>query len=125
MTATSEFFKEKKKDEIKAYFQEALDFIQQHQASKTIISAVVHMDEKTPHMHLSFVPLTEDGRLSAKGKAAGAVAGQSHAGKHLEKAYRCQDIPGLRGCCCRVGSHSEGSAGGIYAQNRERERNCL
>ena len=31
-----------------------------------IISAVVHMDEKTPHMHLSFVPLTEDGRLSAK-----------------------------------------------------------
>ena len=25
------------------------------------------MDEKTPHMHLSFVPLTEDGRLSAKG----------------------------------------------------------
>ena len=25
----------------------------------------VHMDEKTPHMHLCFVPLTEDGRLSA------------------------------------------------------------
>lgn len=24
------------------------------------------MDEKTPHMHLSFVPLTEDGRLCAK-----------------------------------------------------------
>ena len=23
------------------------------------------MDEKTPHMHLCFVPLTEDGRLSA------------------------------------------------------------
>ena len=31
-----------------------------------MISAVVHMDEKTPHMHLSFVPLTADGRLSAK-----------------------------------------------------------
>ena len=27
---------------------------------------MVHMDEKTPHMHLSFVPLTADGRLSAK-----------------------------------------------------------
>ena len=24
------------------------------------------MDEKTPHMHVSFVPITEDGRLSAK-----------------------------------------------------------
>ena len=66
VTASPEFFKGKKKGEVKAYFQEALDFIQQHQDPKTIISAVVHMDEKTPHMHLSFVPLTEDGRLCAK-----------------------------------------------------------
>ena len=66
VTATPEFFQGKKKSEIRAYFQEALTFIQQNQAPKTIISAVVHMDEKTPHMHLSFVPLTADGRLSAK-----------------------------------------------------------
>ena len=45
---------------------EALDFIREHQDPKTIISAVVHMDEKTPHMPLSFVPLTADGRLCAK-----------------------------------------------------------
>ena len=31
VTASPEFFKGKKKAEIKAYFQEALDFIQQHQ----------------------------------------------------------------------------------------------
>ena len=66
VTASPEFFKGKKKAEIKAYFQEALDFIQQHQNPRTIISAVVHMDEKTPHMHLCFVPLTKDKRLSAK-----------------------------------------------------------
>ena len=66
VTATPEFFQGKKKSEIRAYFQETLTFIQQNQAPKTIISAVVHMDEKTPHMHLSFVPLTADGRLSAK-----------------------------------------------------------
>ena len=66
VTATPDFFKGKKKAEIKAYFQEALDFIQENQAPETIISAVVHMDEKTPHMHLCFVPLTPDGRLSAK-----------------------------------------------------------
>ena len=42
---------------------EALDFIKQNQNPETIISAVVHMDEKTPHMHLSFVPLTEDGQI--------------------------------------------------------------
>ena len=66
VTATPEFFKGKKKAEIKTYFQEALNFIREHQDPKTIISAVVHMDEKTPHMHLSFVPLTADGRLCAK-----------------------------------------------------------
>ena len=66
VTASPEFFKGKKKSEVKAYFQEALDFIKQNQKPETIISAVVHMDEKTPHMHLCFVPLTADGRLSAK-----------------------------------------------------------
>lgn len=31
-----------------------------------IFSAVVHLDEKTPHLHLCFVPLTKDNRLTAK-----------------------------------------------------------
>ena len=66
VTASPEFFKGKKRSEVKAYFTEALDFIQKHQSKDTIISAVVHMDEKTPHMHLCFVPLTADNRLSAK-----------------------------------------------------------
>ena len=66
ITATPEFFKGKKRAEIKEFFNEALEFIRQNQSPETIISAVVHMDEKTPHMHLSFVPLTEDKRLSAK-----------------------------------------------------------
>ena len=66
VTASPEFFKGKKKSEVKDYFTEALDFIQKYQSKDTIISAVVHMDEKTPHMHLCFVPLTEDKRLSAK-----------------------------------------------------------
>ena len=66
VTATPEFFQGKKKSEIRAYFQEALAFLQQNQDPKTIISAVVHMDEKTPHMHLCFVPITKEGKLSAK-----------------------------------------------------------
>ena len=65
-TATPEFFQGKKLPEIRQYFEEALHFLEQYQAKETIISAVVHMDENTPHMHLSFVPLTPDGRLSAK-----------------------------------------------------------
>ena len=65
-TASPEFFKGKKRAEIRVFFEEALHFLEQHQSKETIISAVVHMDEKTPHMHLCFVPLTADNRLSAK-----------------------------------------------------------
>lgn len=90
VTASPEFFKGKKKAEIKAYFQEALDFIQQHQNPRTIISAVVHMDEKTPHMHLCFVPLTEDKRLSAKeivGNKKKLTWWQDEFWKHMVKRY--------------------------------------
>ena len=90
MTASPEFFKGKKKSEVKAYFQEALDFIQQHQNPRTIISAVVHMDEKTPHMHLSFVPLTADGRLSAKeivGNKKKLTQWQDRFWEHMVKKY--------------------------------------
>ena len=90
VTATPEFFKGKKKAEIKAYFQEALDFIREHQDQKTIISAVVHMDEKTPHMHLSFVPLTADGRLSAKeivGNKKKLTQWQDKFWKHMVRKY--------------------------------------
>lgn len=66
VTASPEFFKGKKQAEVRAFFDEAVRFIERRQPKDTIISAVVHMDEKTPHMHLSFVPLTKDGRLSAK-----------------------------------------------------------
>ena len=90
VTASPEFFKGKKKSEVKAYFQEALDFIKQNQKPETIISAVVHMDEKTPHMHLSFVPLTKDGRLSAKeivGNKKKLTWWQDEFWKHMVKKY--------------------------------------
>ena len=90
VTASPEFFKGRKKAEVKAYFQEALDFIREHQDPKTIISAVVHMDEKTPHMHLCFVPLTADGRLSAKeivGNKKKLTQWQDRFWEHMVKKY--------------------------------------
>ena len=90
VTASPEFFKGKKRAEVKEYFGYALDFIKAHQNEKTIISAVVHMDEKTPHMHLCFVPLTEDGRLSAKdivGNKKKLTWWQDEFWKHMVKKY--------------------------------------
>ena len=90
ITASPEFFERKKAREIRDYFMEALAFIQKHQLKDTIISAVVHMDEKTPHMHLSFIPLTEDGRLSAKdivGNKKKLTWWQNEFWKHMVKKY--------------------------------------
>ena len=90
VTASPEFFKGKKRAEIRAFFEEALTFIESHQPKDTIISAVVHMDEKTPHMHLSFVPLTEDKRLSAKeivGNKKKLTWWQDEFWKHMVKKY--------------------------------------
>ena len=66
ITASPEFFAGKKPGEVRAFFEYALEYLKTKQAAETIVSAVVHVDEKTPHMHLCFVPITADGRLSAK-----------------------------------------------------------
>ena len=66
ITASPEFFKKKSPKEIQEFFQRAADFLIGRVGKENIVSAVVHMDEKTPHLHLTFVPLTEDNRLCAK-----------------------------------------------------------
>ncbi len=90
ITASPQFFRKKKPSEVKEFFETALDFMKQYQDPKTYISAVVHMDEKTPHMHFSFVPLTEDGRLSAKdivGNRKKLVQWQDRFWEHMVKKY--------------------------------------
>lgn len=66
VTASPEFFKGKSLKEVQAFFQRAADFLIDRIGRDNIISAVVDMDEKTPHLHLTFVPLTQDNRLCAK-----------------------------------------------------------
>ena len=90
ITASPEFFEGKKKDEIRAYFEHALGFLQSRVAPENFISAVVHMDEKTPHMHVSFVPITQDGHLSAKlilGNRKTLTAWQDRYWKHMVGKY--------------------------------------
>ena len=65
-TVSTGYFDDKSPDEIRTYYERSLAFLQEHQRSETIVSAVIHMDEGTPHMHVVFVPLTADKRLSAK-----------------------------------------------------------
>lgn len=52
--------------EQREYFERATEFMKSEIGEDRIISDVVHMDEKTPHMHLAFCPINQDGKLSAK-----------------------------------------------------------
>lgn len=63
-TASPEFFQERTNAENDKFFQDCLKFHNEHFGH--IISAVVHYDETTPHLHIISVPLTKDGRLSAR-----------------------------------------------------------
>ena len=66
LITTSPEFAKAHESEMPEYFERALGFLKERVGEENIFSAVVHMDEKTPHMHLCFVPLTKDKRLSAK-----------------------------------------------------------
>ena len=90
ITASPEFFEEKKPREVKEFFDHALEFMKSKQDAATYISAVVHVDEKTPHMHLCFVPLTPDNRLSAKtiiGNKKKLTQWQDEFHAHMVKKY--------------------------------------
>ena len=56
----------KKLKDIKLYCNVVLDYFANKVGRENIISAVIHMDESTPHMHLDFTPITVDHRLSSK-----------------------------------------------------------
>ena len=58
-TSDSKFFDEIGTEETKRYFEESYNFICNYKGigNKNIISAVVHLDEGTPHMHLVYIPV--------------------------------------------------------------------
>ena len=68
ITSDQKFFNGLNEREMSQFFKDSLDFIKQEYGEENVLYATVHLDEKVPHMHFGFVPLTEDGRLSAKEK---------------------------------------------------------
>lgn len=63
-TASPSFFEGKTREQTEDFFRDCLQFHQRQFGH--IISAVIHYDETTPHLHIVSVPLTADGRLSAR-----------------------------------------------------------
>lgn len=64
VTASPSFFAEKKSRS--DYFSRALKWLREKHGAQNVVCAGIHRDETTPHMVAYVVPLTTDGRLSAK-----------------------------------------------------------
>lgn len=46
--------------------KQAFEELKEQYGEKNIVSAVIHVDETTPHLHFDFVPITKKGGLSAR-----------------------------------------------------------
>lgn len=51
---------ELKAEEYQKFFQETYDFLEKRYGKENVVSAYVHMDEVTPHIHFAFVPVVYD-----------------------------------------------------------------
>lgn len=66
VSSDNDFFKELSREQQQQFFKAAAHYLSEKFGSDNVIAAKVHMDETTPHMHFTFVPVTTDGRLCAK-----------------------------------------------------------
>lgn len=67
LTVPQEQFNEWGKEKTAEYFKACRDFFAEEFGKENVVSAKVHLDETTPHMHLHFVPFNkENGKLQAR-----------------------------------------------------------
>lgn len=64
LSASSEFFENE--ELLKEWANENYRWARQEFGKKNLLQFTLHRDEKTPHIHLIFTPITPDGRLSCK-----------------------------------------------------------
>ena len=66
VSSDSDFFDTLTPKARKEFFEQSYNFFAERYGKENILSAVVHLDEATPHMHLYLMPITLDGRLCCK-----------------------------------------------------------
>lgn len=62
VTIPKPFYKNIYDENTQTFFQETYNFLSERYGKDNVISAYVHLDEITPHMHFAFIPVTEDKR---------------------------------------------------------------
>lgn len=74
ITSDKEFFESIGENETKRYFETAYKFVCEYKnlGEQYILSAKVHLDEETPHLHLAFIPVVHT--TDKKGNAIDKIA---------------------------------------------------
>lgn len=87
LTGTHEDMKriEKSQEEMTKWVKANLAFASEEFGKENIVRFVLHRDEKTPHLHVVTVNLTEDGRLSAKEIIGNAKDMEARQDRYAEK----------------------------------------
>ena len=113
--ASCEFMLQLGLDKREQYFADSLHFFQNRYGKENVMYCQCHLDESNPHIHVGIVPVTPDGRLSARdvfnpksleklqtdfhrsvSSHYGLERGEHHAKTYLElnkfKAQKAQDL---------------------------------
>lgn len=59
ITSDNEFFSKMDESQTRKFFEDSYEFVKTKCKDEYVISAVVHMDERTPHMHVTYIPVVQ------------------------------------------------------------------
>lgn len=83
LTASPEWFENASKEQFEKWQEANINWLKEKYGEANLVSAVLHVDEQTPHIHAHIVPITADGRLSAKD----FIGGSKHRLQELQSDY--------------------------------------
>ena len=96
ITSDKYFFDLIGENETKRYFQMAYDFVKDYQnlGEQYIVSAKVHLDETTPHLHIVFIPVIhkfdkKSGKMTDKISCSEFWKGKDSYKKLQDSFYKC------------------------------------
>lgn len=87
LSASPEFFADNDIEKLRQWTNENYKWAKQEFGSN-LLQFTLHRDEKTPHIHLIFTPITQDGRLSCKDLYGGSSKLSSLQNRYAEAMAR-------------------------------------
>jgi hypothetical protein len=108
LTASPEWWNSASESDQAKFFDQAYKWLADKYGSDRIVTATIHRDETSPHMTAFVVPLTQDGRLSAKefiGNKTQMTKDQTTFAASVANLGLVRGIEGSRATHQRVKSH--------------------